>query len=124
LLGEERAQEVVDIALALEEEDGYLDSEELRRLAQAYGMLGDEEQYLATWKKIVESEEEEISLDYADWFYLPEAVSKSPDFWDLIQSILPVVEEIDTTVDIEDEDNMSVEELFEAIKEHYLAQAE
>ena len=120
LLGEERPQEVIDAAKALEEEDGYLDTEELRRLAQAYGMQGADDLYLATWKQIVESEDDEINLDYSDWFYMPETVAKLPEFWEMLESILPAIQEIDTTVDIEDEDDMSIEELFEAVKEYYL----
>ncbi|MFK7796779.1 MAG: tetratricopeptide repeat protein [Aureispira sp.] len=121
LLGQERPQEVIDAAI---ESDEDIYTNELRRMAQAYGMLEDDKGYIDTWERIVESGEDEISLDYSDWFYMPKTVSKSPEFWEMLESILPVIQELDTTVDIEDEDNMSVEELFKAVKEYYLAQEE
>jgi tetratricopeptide (TPR) repeat protein len=64
----------------------------LQCLAKAYGMEKKEEEYLQTWQQILKTEGA-LTLNYADWFYMPRAIYNSEKTWSLIKELSPRVEE-------------------------------
>ena len=113
-IGQERPQLVLEAA---KEVGAEANTEELQRLAQAYAILGEDEDYIATWKRIVELQES-LDLSYADWFYLPIGVAKQASFWELLKGIVEHLQELETTLEL-DEEELSLEELLTAIEQHY-----
>lgn len=113
-LGQERPQLVIEAAQELGEE---ATTEELQRLAQAYGALDQAQEYLNTWKKII-ALEEPIDIYYADWFYLPKEVAQQAAFWNLLKGAVDNLQEVETTLE-EEEEELSIEELLQAIEQHY-----
>lgn len=85
----------------------------LQCLAKAYGAQNKEEEYLKTWEQIARTEEN-INLNYADWFYMPLSIHNSETIWSLIKTLSSRVEE---AIFID----------FDSLNEHYgevLSQAE
>lgn len=113
-IGQERPQLVIEAAQELGEE---ANTEELQRLAQAYGVLEQHQDYLATWERIV-ALEEPIDIYYADWFYLPQEVAQQAAFWKLLQGAMDNLQELETTLEVEEEER-SLEELLEEIEQFY-----
>lgn len=64
----------------------------LQCLAKAYGMEKEEEAYFNTWERILKTEGA-LTLNYADWFYMPHAIYNSEKMWSLIKKLSPRVEE-------------------------------
>jgi tetratricopeptide (TPR) repeat protein len=85
----------------------------LQCLAKAYGMEKKEEEYINSWERILNTEGS-LTLNYADWFYMPLAIYNSEKIWLLLKELSPRVEE---AIFIE----------FDSLNEHYaekLSQAE
>lgn len=85
----------------------------LQCLAKAYGMELKKEAYLKTWERILQTEGN-MTLNYADWFYMPRSIYNNEKIWLLIKELSPRVNE---AIFIE----------FDSLSEHYsevLSQAE
>ncbi|MCH2023494.1 MAG: hypothetical protein MK207_13545 [Saprospiraceae bacterium] len=54
-------------------------------LARAYGAQANFEKYLETWGQITNSNLT-FSLEYADWFYMPDEILNSSEIWQMIKS--------------------------------------
>lgn len=113
-IGQERPQLVVEAAQQLGED---ANTDELQRLAQAYAVLGQKEDYLATWKRVV-ALGAPIDIYYADWFYLPEGVAQQASFWNLLEGAIDNIQELETTLEQEEEE-CSIEELLKRIQVYY-----
>ncbi len=57
----------------------------LRGKSYCYGALDDTDKYLNTWSKLTQISDE-ISLELADWFFMPEHIHDSPDIWTILLS--------------------------------------
>ena len=66
----------------------------LRRFAAALAALNKNDECLQIWQQIGQSKSPFV-LDYFDWFYLPKALSETLDFWTLLQTASPFLEEAD-----------------------------
>lgn len=116
LLGQERPQAVIEAAQLSSKEATV---EELQRIAQAYAALEEEENYIKTWERIV-ALKEPIDLVYADWFYLPIGVAKKAKIWQIWRDALEYIQEIETTLEFEEEaEDMDLEDLLKSIELHY-----
>lgn len=92
LLAQEAFKAVIQQVEATEDPSSAL----LQRLAQAQGALGEAVAYQATWARIAQ-QNDGIELGYADWFYLPEAVTQQPAFWQQLEQLAPRVELLELT---------------------------
>lgn len=100
-LAEGKSEAVIATIIAIENPEVAV----LQCLAKAYGMEGKEEAYFSTWERILNTEES-LSLNYADWFYMPRAIYNSDKTWLLIKQLSPRIEE---AIFIE----------FDSLNEHY-----
>jgi tetratricopeptide (TPR) repeat protein len=100
-LGEGKSEAVIESVTAMENPEVAV----LQCLAKAYGMEMQEEKYLNTWNRILATEGS-LTLNYADWFYMPRAIYNSEKTWELIKKLSPRVEE---AVFVE----------FDSLNEHY-----
>ncbi|MDX6748139.1 hypothetical protein SHK09_15180 [Polaribacter sp. PL03] len=74
LLANKKFDEVIELT------KNSIDINELKRKANAYACLGDNEKYLKLWK-IIEQSKTEIEIEYSDWFYMPDQVYESDQIW-------------------------------------------
>jgi hypothetical protein len=58
----------------------------LKRKANAYGALGENEKYLNLWK-IIEQSNTEIEIEYSDWFYMPDLIYESDQIWSFFKQM-------------------------------------
>ncbi|MBL4649331.1 MAG: hypothetical protein JKY03_06325 [Aureispira sp.] len=100
-LGEGKSEAVIASVTAMENPEVAV----LQCLAKAYGMETQEEEYMNTWNRILTTEGS-LTLNYADWFYMPRAIYNSENIWELIKKLSPRVEE---AVFVE----------FDSLNEHY-----
>jgi len=100
-LGEGKSEAVIASVTAMENPEVAV----LQCLAKAYGMETQEEEYMNTWNRILTTEGT-LTLNYADWFYMPRAIYNSEKIWKLIKELSPRVEE---AVFVE----------FDSLNEHY-----
>lgn len=108
-LAEGKSEAVITSITALENPEIAV----LQCLAKAYGMEQKEEEYINSWERILNTEGS-LTLNYADWFYMPLAIYNSEKIWLLLKELSPRVEE---AIFIE----------FDSLNEHYaetLSQAE
>lgn len=87
-LGEGKSEVVIASVTAMESPEVAV----LQCLAKAYGMEKKEEAYLNTWNRILTTEGS-LTLNYADWFYMPRTIYNSENIWKLIKELSPRVEE-------------------------------
>ncbi|CAA6803977.1 MAG: Unknown protein [uncultured Aureispira sp.] len=100
-LAEGKSEAVMATITAMEKPEAAV----LQCLAKAYGMEKQEEAYSKTWNRILTTEGT-LTLNYADWFYMPRAIYNNEKTWALIKKLSPRVEE---AVFVE----------FDSLNEHY-----
>lgn len=100
-LAEGKSEAVIATITAMEKPEAAV----LQCLAKAYGMEKQEEAYGKTWNRILTTEGT-LTLNYADWFYMPRAIYNNEKIWALIKKLSPRVEE---AVFVE----------FDSLNEHY-----
>jgi tetratricopeptide (TPR) repeat protein len=87
-LAEGKSEAVIESVVAMENPEVAV----LQCLAKAYGIERQEEAYFDTWSRILKIEGT-LTLNYADWFYMPPAIYNSEKMWSLIKKLSPRVEE-------------------------------